>query len=359
MKKNFVKGIVLSLLLLVIAGHAQPVKYSNDFMAIGVGSRAFSMGHARVAGVEDLSAGYYNPAGLANMPMQNNMQVQLMHNEHFGGIIKYDYAGVSKRIDSSSVIALNMIRSGTDDIPNTLDLIDANNQIDYNRVKSFSVADYGFLLSYGRKSKVKNLTYGVSAKVIRRIVGSFANAWGFGLDAGMQYKIKTWYLGLSARDITGTFNAWNFTFTEDQKNVLATTGNVIPQNAIEVTVPRAVFAFGKRFDYKKFSALTEINLETTFDGFRNTLIRSGTASIDPRIGVEFSYANMIFLRGGLSNIQEVRESNSLLRKTIQSSIGIGVRIKMIHLDYALANVGQQVGLNSNVFTLRADIDYKK
>jgi hypothetical protein len=350
---------ILYLVLVSANGWAQPVKYSNDFLSIGVGSQAFGMAQARVGTVHDASAVYYNPAGLANMPSNNLMQVQLMHNEYFGGIIKYDYAALSRRIDSSSVIALNVIRSGTDDIPNTLDLIDANNQINYDRVKSFSAVDYGFLLSYGRKSKIKNLSYGVSAKVIRRVVGSFANAWGFGLDAGLQYKIKTWNFGVSARDITGTFNAWTSTLTDEQKNILLQTGNVIPENSTEVTVPRIVTGIGKRANFNKLSVLTELDFVTTFDGFRNTLIRSSSASIDPMLGVEVSYANIVFLRGGLGNIQDVKEEKGLVRKTIQPSVGVGLRIKMIYLDYALSNVGEQVGLKSNVFTLRVDINKKQ
>ncbi|MEJ7665627.1 MAG: hypothetical protein WKG07_41965 [Hymenobacter sp.] len=48
-----------------------------------------------------------------------------------------------------------------------------------------------------------------SGKVIYRNVGSFANAYGFGIDAGVQYNHNGWRLGLMARDITTTFTAWS------------------------------------------------------------------------------------------------------------------------------------------------------
>ena len=43
---------------------AKPPKYSNDFMYIGVGAHNFGVGNAVVANVSDVTAGYWNPAGL-------------------------------------------------------------------------------------------------------------------------------------------------------------------------------------------------------------------------------------------------------------------------------------------------------
>ena len=39
-------------------------KYSNEFLAIGVGARALGMGSAYTAVVNDVTSGYWNPAGL-------------------------------------------------------------------------------------------------------------------------------------------------------------------------------------------------------------------------------------------------------------------------------------------------------
>ena len=37
-------------------------KYSNEFLQIGVGARALGMGNSLVAGVNDVTAAYWNPA---------------------------------------------------------------------------------------------------------------------------------------------------------------------------------------------------------------------------------------------------------------------------------------------------------
>ena len=61
-------------------------KYSNEFLAIGVGARAKSMGNAYVAIVDDATSGYWNPAGL--LKIKSNLQIALTHTEQFAGIAK-------------------------------------------------------------------------------------------------------------------------------------------------------------------------------------------------------------------------------------------------------------------------------
>ena len=39
-------------------------KYSNEFLAVGVGARALGMGNAFTAVTNDVTSGYWNPAGL-------------------------------------------------------------------------------------------------------------------------------------------------------------------------------------------------------------------------------------------------------------------------------------------------------
>ena len=107
----------LLLCLVSLAVQAQPRKYSNEFLNIGVGARALGMGNANVASAEGVNAGYWNPAGL--LQQKNDLEVGLMHAEYFAGIAKYDYLGGSKRIDSNSVAGITLLRFGVDNIPNT------------------------------------------------------------------------------------------------------------------------------------------------------------------------------------------------------------------------------------------------
>ncbi|HYG52709.1 MAG TPA: hypothetical protein VD905_17485, partial [Flavobacteriales bacterium] len=125
-------------------------KYSNEFLSIGVGARALGMSNAFLATCDDVTGGYWNPAALLHV---KDMQVGLMHASYFANIAKYDYGGIAKTIDQSSAAAFSVIRFGVDDIPNTTELIDAQGNIDYDKVTTFSAADYAFIFSYARKSK--------------------------------------------------------------------------------------------------------------------------------------------------------------------------------------------------------------
>lgn len=340
---------------------AQTRKYSNEFLQIGIGSRAFGMAGSVVASTDDVTSGYWNPAGLMNMKTQS--QASLMHSEYFSGIAKYDYAGFSTFLaDNTAVIGASIIRFGVDDIPDTSELIDADGNINYDRVKSFSAADYAFLFSYAR-SKKKNdengLSYGANVKIIHRKVGEYGKSWGFGLDVGAQYRLNKFTFAAVGRDITTTFNAWSYN-PDKFTSVYTATENEIPKNSTETTLPRIVL--GVAYDLTvtdKIGLTTETNLNLTTDGKRNVLIAADPISLDPTIGLEANYKKIIFLRSGVGNIQKIKNFDGSQQYQFQPNLGLGVKIKNFSIDYALTNIGNQSdGLYSNIFSIRLDFDRK-
>jgi hypothetical protein len=368
------------LILLILLGNilvikAQVAKYSNEFLSVGVGARALSMANANVASVNDVTAGYWNPAGL-NL-QQSNLQVGLMHAEYFAGIAKYDFIGGSKRLDSNSVAGITFIRFGVDNIPNTTELIDANGNVDYSRIKSFNAVDAAVLLSYARNiTKIKGLKIGANAKIIRRKLGDFAGAWGFGLDAGAMYDYKKWRFAAMARDVTGTFNAWTYNLSDDVKQTFAVTGNEIPSNSIEVTVPKLILGATRTYYVWKdrISIGGELNFINTFDGKRNTVVKTKAWSMEPALGFEIGYrgkgafmstggntlqGSAIFLRGGIGNIQKAKNVTGSDVTTVQPNIGVGIKYKIFSLDYAMTNIGNvSTSLYSHIFTVKIDINKK-
>lgn len=333
-------------------------KYSNEFLSIGVGARALAMSKCQVSNVSDVTAGYWNPAGLVDI--QDQYEFSLMHAEYFAGIAKYDYAAFATPVDSLSHLGVSIIRFAVDDIPDTRYLYDANGAINYDNIRFFSAADYAFLLSYARRVKfLQGLKLGANFKIIHRIAGNFANAWGFGLDAGAQLERGGWQLGLMLRDVTGTFNAWTHN-TELVIDVYTQTGNVIPENSIEVTLPKAILGVGRYISiHSKFGILASLDISTSFDGKRNTLVKSDFASLEPAIGLEFDYKKLVFLRLGAGNIQDVKDFDGSTYKTFQSDFGLGVKIKNLTIDYALTDIGDQSeSLYSHVFSLKAGLNKK-
>ncbi|HEX2683008.1 MAG TPA: PorV/PorQ family protein [Ferruginibacter sp.] len=358
---------VLTVLLLPLSGFSQFRKYSNEFLNIGAGARGLGMGGAQVATAKDATAGYWNPAGLTGI--KDHPNVGIMHADYFAGIAKYDYLSAGIPIqDNKRAIGLSILRFAVDDIPNTLFLVEPDGNFNYDRIQTFSSADYAFLFSFAQKLKEtekRTMSFGLNAKVIYRKVGKFASAWGFGLDAGLQMHGPKWHAGVVARDITTTFNAWTFKFTDKEKEVLYLTNNEIPVKSTELTAPRLVIGGGYDFKLgKSVSLMAEANLDLTFDGKRNTVISGNTLSIDPHVGLEASIQDVFFIRAGVTNFQKAySDGDTLNRKKVwiyQPSAGAGFKIKNIMIDYAFTNLANQSNpLYTHIFSLRLNIAGKK
>ncbi len=345
---------------IVSAAHTQTTapKYSNEFLSIGVSAQALGMSNSVVAGVNDVTSAYWNPAGL--MLVEPDIQLGAMHAEYFAGIAKYDYGSVAIPLrEKQAAIGFSLIRFGVDDIPNTLYLVEPDGSINYDNITAFSVADYAFLGTYATKLKWQNLRIGGSAKVVHRQAGEFATAWGFGFDAGAQMDYKKWKFGVQLRDITSTFNAWSFSFTEEEKEVLTATGNSIPTNSLEITTPKMIL--GAAYDFSlgtKFGLRTELDADITTDGRRNVLLSANPISVDPHLGVEADYQDFIYLRAGIGNVQRyIPDDLTEEAWTLQPNMGLGIIIGPMKIDYAYSNIGKQAEvLYSHVFSLRLDIN---
>src|SRR3989304_1409030 len=108
---------------------------------------------------------------------------------------------------------------------------------------------------------------------------------------------------------------------------------------------------------KDLTLLAELNMDMTFDGKRNVLIKGKPVSADPHFGIEFGYKGIAFLRGGIMNIQKDQDVTGKKITTIQPNFGIGVKIRGISIDYAKTDIGDQsVALYSHVFSVRLDIN---
>jgi hypothetical protein len=321
-------------------------KYSNEFLNIGVGARALGMGNVQVAFADDATAGFWNPAGLVSLPFKYN--IALMHSELFAGIAKSDFGSFAMPLDSSSALAVSIIRLGVDDIVDTRRLQNEYGYIQYDSIRFFSVADYAMLLSYARKSNlIEGLQLGVNAKIIYRNVGEFANAWGFGFDAGAQLRRGTWQFGLMAKDVTTTFTAWTHN-VEALEATYQQTGNDLPENTAELTLPRLVVGVGKSFTFTdKITALVATDIDFTFDGRRNVLLKSDVVSVDPHMGMELAYAQTVFVRGGLNNYQQFRNFDGSNSSKVQPNFGVGFQNNGLNIDLALSRVNGRDGNTAN------------
>lgn len=330
--------------------------YSNEFLNIGVDAAALGMSKSVVASTNDVNSVYWNPAGLVNL---KDIEGSIMYSSYFAGIANYNYGAIAMPIDKKSAWGFSVIRFGVDDILNTTQLIDNQGNIDFNRVSLFSAADYAFTFSYARNLILDDLYIGGNAKVVRRIIGDFANSWGFGFDIGLQYEKNGWKFGLMIRDITTTFNIWKINEEEFATiaNAILGQNQELPETT-EITKPKVQYGMAKRFRVGRFfHLLTEFDLNLRL-ARTNDIISTGFGSIDPSIGFQLDYENIVFLRAGVGNFQRITEFDDSKSLSIQPNLGVGFRFKGIQIDYALSNIGS-VGntLFSNIFSVKIDYSY--
>lgn len=329
----------ISLHVFLAKGFSQ-VQHSNDFLNIGVGARSLALGKSTVSHIQDVTAAYWNPAGLA--AMQKDFDIGLMHAEYFAGIAQYDYLAAAYRPDPTSALAFSVIRLGVDNIQNTLHIMDQENNISYDRISYFSVADYAFLISYARdiSTVFPGLLYGVNAKIIRRIIGDFASSWGFGIDAGLQYTHEKWHVGLVGKDITSTFNVWSFN-DDLLRDAFESTDNEMPEEALELTIPRLTLGASRELQLNDhFRLLPEINVSFLFGGQTNEIVSSNFANLSPHGGLELGYRNLVFIRAGISHVQRIEDFHKAYYQP-QPGLGLGLHLVGFSIDYAITDIGDK------------------
>lgn len=332
-------------------------KFVNEFLNIGVGARAHGMFGSVVAHVDDASAGYWNTAGLTQIDAP--LQISAMHTNWFGGIANYDYISIAKRFDGKRKAAggITFIRMGVDNIPNTLNLIGPDGTVNYDRIKTFSTSDYAAILSYARDmNDAGNWSVGGNIKIINRTIGSFGSAWGFGADLGAQWRGKNFSFGVAARDVTTTYNAWSFNLTEEEKLVFQKTNNDIPVSSTEISLPRVIVGFAFHQKRGNLSYLAEADLNISTNGTQAGVLGGNKFAVDPTIGLEVGFADRVFVRAGVGNIQSVINpaiSDQIERDLeFQPNIGMGLKLGRLTVDYALTNIGSVTGvLVSHVFSV--------
>jgi hypothetical protein len=344
------------LLCLLAAGQtgslsAQRVaKYGADFLAGGVGARALAMGGSHVALAQDVNAVYWNAAGLMGLDFP---EVAYMHAERFAGSVSFDYGAAAMPLTDRSTVAVAFFRSGVNDIKNTLDAWDAErDQPKPNPgefVTSFSAADYAFFVGYGRQLTPR-IAVGVTAKVIRRTIGSFASAWGYSFDASGRYQGDTWQFGVNLQDLSTMLQSWSVD-SGQLANIETVFGDDLPEGGTELVLP--VMRLGAaRVSTLASGVLTlAADLDLAFDGQDANAFDVANVSLHPRVGAEYSYQDVVAVRLGLARIRQVRGEGLDLTPTA----GAGIAYRGVKVDYGFGDFG---GLVSELgFSHRLSLSY--
>ncbi len=323
-KKSRVVFTIIVLSASIIWGQTEIGKYSGEFLSLGVGGRALGMGGASVAVANDVTAGYWNPAGLARM---NYPQISLMHEEHFGSLVNYNYAAVAIPYGPDMSFGISAIRLSIDGISDTrkagvdkvtgetINFNDPNWQIlhpnwglDQTKITEFSNTDWAFLLTFAKRQS-DNFYWGANVKFIRRDIAEFG-ATGIGFDVGAVYTpYNNFSVGANLMDITTTLLAWD-TGRNELISPTAKVGAAYIFNFLGGQITPAL-DFDVRFENRQFASTFNL----------------GPVSFDPRVGIEYNFKNIIAVRGGYNDVK-------------QYTIGAGVKLPKLNIDYTYATFNE-------------------
>ena len=355
MKLHILRFVIAAVLVTAPgAAHGQRVaKYGADFLAGGVGARALGMGGAHVALTQNVNSGYWNAAGLSHTV---HAEVAYMHAERFAGIVTFDYAGLSFPVTSTSTVGLSYYRSGVNDIKNTLNAWDVvRNQPKAHPetyITTFSAADAAFFVSYAR-SVWTRLAVGVSAKIIRRSIGDFANAWGYSFDIGAQFRGRRFLFGANLQDASTMLQSWSineaaFTIegtnpdTGEQLTFEEVFDQELPTGQTFLVLPVLRLGSGIVLPIGLGSTLTAgMDLDVAFDGQKANSISAGAMSLHPRLGTEFKFRGVVALRAGISHLGHGGDYGF----DFVPSIGAGLDVAPFAVDYGFGDFG---GLSSDL-----------
>ncbi|MFB6248260.1 MAG: PorV/PorQ family protein [Salinibacter sp.] len=357
---------LLGILLLVgcCAGPARGqriAKYGADFLAGGVDARALGMGGAYVGLAGEVSAGYWNPAGLSHLTYP---EISYMHVERFAGAVSFDYGAVAIPVNERSTVGVSAFRSGVNDIVNTLQAWNPDRGVPLgsyeNRITRFSAADWAVFVHYSRRV-TDRLSVGVNFKGIRRSIGDFASAWGYSMDVAAQYRHGPYRLGVTVQDVSTMLQSWSVNPGAFEVNCvnpvdnqpfeacLNEDGSVIRGNAARyeavfsqrmpaggtaLVLPVARLGSGAVWPVGDGHRLTVgLDVDVAVDGRRAVVPNIGDVSFRPRLGAAFRYAGVVELRGGLRRLQY----GDAIGLDLTPSVGAGLDLKQVSVDFSFGD----------------------
>ena len=355
-------GVLLFVALGTGPAHGQRIaKYGADFLAGGVDARALGMGGAYVGLADEVSAGYWNPAGLRGLSYP---EISYMHVERFAGAVSFDYGGVAMPITARSTVGVSVFRSGVNDIVNTLSAWNPDRGQPLpgykNLITRFSAADWALFVSYSRQVSDR-LSVGVNFKGIRRSIGDFASAWGYSMDVSARYRTGPYRFGAVIRDVTTMLQSWsvnpdafkvNCTNPIDEEpfdaclnddgsliednaaRYQAVFGQRIPQGGTALVLPVARLGSGAVWPVGDGHTLTAgLDVDVAVDGQRAFVPNIGDVSFHPRLGMAFRYAGVVELRGGIQRLQ----IGDPIGVDVTPSVGAGLDLEQVSVDFSFGN----------------------
>lgn len=283
---NRIAATILAFMWTFSVAHAAGTS-GAQFLKLGAGAQAAAMGDAFTSVANDVTAAYWNPAGIKQI---EETQIAVMQNNYLVDT-SYQYLGVALPLRNSA-LAFSLYRMDYGDI-------DGYNASDV-KTGSFDASSLA-----GAVTLAKDLTdrtqLGLTGKFIQESIEN-ESASGFAADVGMKTKVKRLDVGLTLQHLGSSMK-----FVEASESLPIT------------------FRAGAstRFFNEKFLVAVDLSKP-----------RDNDASI--HLGTEYMVREIFFIRAGYFNTP----GNSLdVGGSTGLTGGIGVNYRRFAIDYAFVPFG--------------------
>jgi hypothetical protein len=286
---------------------------SYQFLKIGPDARGTAMGESFVAVANDVSALFWNPAGLTNTAQD---QAIFTHTQWLVDL-QHEFAGASFHLTQNDVIGAAFTSLHTDPMKVTTETQPTGTG------NYFSYGDIAVAGTYARKM-TDQFSFGITARYVRETIDQLKTEAVL-IDLGTYYT-----MGIGSARFAVVVS--NFGANVSPKGTVVS-GNGSIVDSYQSFSPPTLFKLGVAFEPYETDQnriTTSIQLNHPNDNAENV-----------RLGVEYAYESMFFLRAGVKRTI----GEALLAKSTTSAedytFGAGVRIPIaimtVNADYSYAN----------------------
>ncbi|MCF6270523.1 MAG: PorV/PorQ family protein [Melioribacteraceae bacterium] len=332
MKKLILILLIIAFPILTFGGDFSKVgTAAAQFLKIGVGARAMSLGGTFTAIASDVSTIYWNPAGITNL---KTTSLGFTHTQWFADI-SHDFAGVSVPLSSSDYIAVSATSLSTSEQEVTTIAQPNGTGVFYN------VSDLAIGLTYARQL-TDRFSVGLSAKYIQQTlfnekassltldIGSYLRTGFHNLIIGMAISNFGGSMQLDGRDLIA--------ITDINKDV---SGSYTPDGRLttqEYALP-LIFRVGLSMDIVGGLDPIIASEESRFTfAVEGTHLNDNNERVN--IGTEYAWSEMVFARAGFKFNYDQEQW------TFGAGLNIPLGSQIVIFDYAfiqfkdLGNVSQ-------------------
>ena len=339
---GFTRGIVSRLALILALCNLTVPAYAQDdssdleegsitrvgttaaqFLKLGAGARAIAMGGAFVAEANDLSAVYWNPAGLASL---RGHSLQLSNTRYLAEI-NYSMVAFGTHVPRLGTMAVSLL------------VVDSGNMAVRTAAEPegtgerFKVQNFALQASYGR-SLTDQFSIGGTVKYIReRIWHSTASSIGFDVGTLFVTPYTRLRLGASMSNLGPKMqmDGRDILFSEDPNPTAAGTVEIVnAQYRMDQHALPLLFRIGLAWDaYDAGTHRLVVSMDAAHPNDNAEYVNAG---------MEYDFRNLIAFRAGFRSLFEPDSEQGL---TAGASLNVRVdhRLK-VGFDYAYADFGR-------------------